>query len=502
MKTSGPPKLTFYSLHNLDQLKPLEKLSLEHRQAMKVVAHVLPFRTNSYVVDELIDWDAVPNDPMFQLTFPQPEMLTREHFHRISAALAEGQVSQAHDAGNGRQVDRAALRIRQVANSIRGELNPHPEGQLQYNVPLLDDHPVPGVQHKYRETVLVFPSAGQTCHAYCSFCFRWAQFVGQPELKLATDESLRFCDYLRRHQVVTDVLLTGGDPMVMRAEVLARYLEPLLGEGFEHIQTIRIGTKSLSYWPYRYLSDDDSDELLRLLEKVIAAGKHLAIMAHFNHDRELSTNAIERAIGRLVALGAVIRVQSPLVRHINDDADIWTRMWQRQVRLGCVPYYMFVERDTGAQHYFKVPLFRALEIYRDAIQRVSGLVRTARGPVMSGMPGKVAIDGVAEIGGKLVFVLSFLQAREPSWCKRPFFAEFDPTACWLSELRPALGQQEFFYERELRELLSRRGAAHDRTRAAPSDNGGHPTAPQMPLARQQPARSAELPNELVTTTIS
>lgn len=502
MKTNGPPKPTFYSLHHLDQLKQLEKLSAEHRHAMKVVAHVLPFRTNSYVVDELIDWDAVPHDPIFQLTFPQPEMLTREHFERMAAALAEAQVCKVRDAGNGRQTDAVPVRIRQVANSIRAELNPHPEGQLQYNVPLLDDHPVSGVQHKYRETVLVFPSAGQTCHAYCSFCFRWAQFIGQPELKLATDESLRFSEYLRRHREVSDVLLTGGDPMVMRADVLARYLEPLLGEGFEHIQTIRIGTKSLSYWPYRYLSDDDSDELLRLLENVIAAGKHLAIMAHFNHYRELATDAIERAIRRLVALGAVVRAQSPLVRHINDDADIWTRMWQRQVRLGCVPYYMFVERDTGAQHYFKVPLFRALEIYRDAIQRVSGLVRTARGPVMSALPGKVAIDGVAEIGGQMVFVLSFLQAREPAWCKRPFFAEFDPAACWLSDLRPAFGQQEFFYERELRELLSRRGAARDRTRTVPSDTAVDMVALEMLQATRERTTPAELGNALVTTSIS
>jgi KamA family protein len=441
MTTNGSPRLTFYTLHNLDRLQQLQKLPAEHRRAMETVAHVLPFRVNNYVVDELIDWNDVPADPIFQLTFPQPRMLNPEHFQRMSQALAHGEKSpQAKDA----------------IEEIRLALNPHPEGQLQYNVPKLDDEPVPGVQHKYGETALVFPSAGQTCHAYCSFCFRWAQFVGMPDLKLATDESMRFCEYLRRRQEITDVLFTGGDPLVMRADVLARYIEPLLGPGYEHIQTIRIGTKSLSYWPYRFLSDNDTPALLALLEKVIASGKHLAFMAHFNHWKELTTEAVEKAIWKLRTMGVVIRCQSPLVRHINDDADVWARMWEKQVHLGCVPYYMFVERDTGAKHYFKVPLYRALEIYREAMSQVSGLARTARGPVMSALPGKVAVDGVASVAGQQVFVLSFLQGRDPSWCKRPFFAQFDPTASWLNELRPAAGDSEFFYEPALRQLLAQR----------------------------------------------
>lgn len=441
MKTGSATRLRFYTLKDLDALPQLDKLSNERRHAMKVVAHVLPFRANNYVVDRLIDWSNIPDDPLFQLTFPQPGMLNAEHFQRMSAALENG-------AG--------AAHLRTVADDIRLELNPHPEGQLAHNVPVLDDEPVPGVQHKYHQTCLVFPSSGQTCQAYCTFCFRWAQFVGMQDLKFATDEAMRFRQYLQAHREVTDVLFTGGDPLVMRADVLARYIEPLLKDEFRHIQTIRIGTKSLSYWPNRYLSDDDSDDLIRLLEKVVAAGKHLAIMAHFNHWRELATPEVERAIRRLQSLGAVIRTQSPLIRHINDDANIWAQMWKEQVRLGCVPYYMFAERDTGANTYFKVPLYRALEIYRDAIAQGSGLARTARGPTMSALPGKIVVEGVAEVHGEQVFVLSFLQARDPAWCKRPFFAKFDPTACWLHDLRPALGANEFFYERPLRELLQPR----------------------------------------------
>lgn len=105
--------------------------------------------------------------------------------------------------------------------------------------------------------------------------------------------------------------------MVMSTKALAEYLEPLLGEEFEHVQVIRIGTKSLGYWPYRYLHGEDADSLLRCFEKVVASGKHLAIMSHFSHWKELETRAARAAIARLSSVGVVIRTQSPLIRHVN-----------------------------------------------------------------------------------------------------------------------------------------------------------------------------------------
>jgi hypothetical protein len=140
------------------------------------------------------------------------------------------------------------------------------------------------------------------------------------------------------------------------------------------------------------------------------------------------------------------------VRHVNDDAGVWARLWRDQVRHGVIPYYMFVERDTGANRYFSVPLVEALDIYRGAITQTSGLGRTARGPVMSALPGKVVVDGVAEIGGREHFVLSLLQGRNPGWCRRPFLAELDDEATWLDHLRPSFGEQEFFFESELRAM--------------------------------------------------
>ena len=193
---------------------------------------------------------------------------------------------------------------------------------------------------------------------------------------------------------------------------------------------------------------------MRLLERITESGRHLAFMTHFNHWRELEPPVVAQAIARLRSAGAVVRTQSPLVRHINDDAQVWARMWQRQVQLRLYP--LLHVRGTRYRHaaLFKVPLAQAIDIYRIAMQQVSGLARTARGPVMSSLPGKIVLDGVTEVGGERVFALSFLQGREASWCKRPFFAKYDRTACWLHDLRPAFGESEFFYENELRQLLT------------------------------------------------
>jgi L-lysine 2,3-aminomutase len=234
----------------------------------------------------------------------------------------------------------------------------------------------------------------------------------------------------------------------MKTSVLARYIEKLLEPGFEHIHTIRIGSKALAYWPYRFLTDSDSEELLDLFRKVASAGKQLTLMAHFNHPVELSTKAVKHAIRVIRAAGVEIRTQSPVLKNINDSAKIWAKMWRTQVSLGCSPYYMFMARDTGAKQYFDVSIDKAYEIFREAYSKVSGVARTARGPVMSAAPGKVHIVGVSEAAGQKVFVLQFIQARKTDWVKRPFFAKFDPDASWLSDLQPAFEDEKFFWQEE------------------------------------------------------
>ncbi len=434
-----PRSYRVFTRQHLDQIPQLKSLDRETRFAMEVVANVLPFRVNEYVLEDLIDWADVPNDPIFRLIFPQKEMLEPKVFDRLADALRNN--SSRDD-------------IARVVGSLRNDLNPHPAGQMDLNVPLMNGESLDGMQHKYRETLLFFPSQGQVCHAYCTFCFRWAQFVGDKELRFTTNEANALYDYLKSHQGISDLLVTGGDPMVMKTKHLERYLTGLLSPELEHVQTLRIGTKALTFWPYRFVTDPDADDLLRLFERLVNAGKHVALMAHLNHWRELETPVAEEAIRRIRDTGAEIRSQGPVLNHINNDPETWSRMWQRQVRLGIIPYYMFVERDTGARRYFELPLFRTWEIYRGAIQNVSGLGRTARGPSMSADPGKVEIQGIAEIRGEKVFVLRFLQGRNPDWVQRPFFARYNENATWLDDLEPAFGDARFFFEDELERMKS------------------------------------------------
>jgi L-lysine 2,3-aminomutase len=421
-----------YSAKHLDTLVQRAGLAPEERLAVRAVASVLPFRTNSYVIENLIDWDAAPDDPIYRLVFPQPDMLPAADVRRLADLISGG----APDAA-----------LRAAAHEIRMRLNPQPAGQLLLNAPSLHGRPLSGLQHKYPETVLFFPRQGQTCHAYCSYCFRWAQFVDEPDLKMATDDIGVLVAYLGEHPEVTSVLITGGDPMIMGEAVLRRYIGPLIDprNGLDHLESIRIGTKSLAYWPQRFVSDPDADATLGLFGEVVASGRALAVMAHFSHPRELSPALPGEAVRRICSTGAVIRTQAPLIRSINDDAAAWQAMWRTQVRMGMVPYYMFVERDTGPQDYFAVPLARGYDIFREAYQGVSGLCRTVRGPSMSATPGKICVDGVAEVAGVKVFVLRMIQARDPQLVGLPFFARFDPAATWLTDLEPVFTDR-FPYE--------------------------------------------------------
>jgi hypothetical protein len=83
---------------------------------------------------------------------------------------------------------------------------------------------------------------------------------------------------------------------------------------------------------------------------------------------------------------------------------------------------------------------------------VSGLCRTVRGPSMSANPGKIQVLGVSEAQGKKVIVMRFIQGRDPNWIHRPFFAAYDAQATWLSELAPAFGEKEFFFEPDLEQF--------------------------------------------------
>ncbi|HPF51215.1 MAG TPA: lysine 2,3-aminomutase [Draconibacterium sp.] len=426
-----------YSLQNFREIPQIQFLTEEEKLEIQVVGTVLPFKTDNYVVDELIDWSNFKKDPFFILNFPQREMLEETDFKKVASLIKQ----------NATRVE-----IQAEVRKIRMKLNPNPASQ-ESNVPEFNGKRLNGIQHKYREIMLFFPTQGQTCHAYCTFCFRWPQFALN-EFKFAMKEADQLVEYLKANPFITDVLFTGGDPAVMKTKFFEQYFNALLEADIPNLRNIRIGTKSLTYWPYRYTTDEDADDLLRLFEKVKKRGINVALMAHFNHPGELKTPSVKEAVNRLLNAGVQIRSQSPLLKHINDRSDIWAENWKEQVSMGIIPYYMFIARDTGAQDYFAVTLNRAWQIYRSAYNQVSGIARTVKGPSMSCSPGKVQIVGVSEVNREKVFVLNFLQGRDPAWVGKPFFAKFDPNAVWFNDLEPAFGKTDFFYEQSYLEMLA------------------------------------------------
>jgi KamA family protein len=403
----------FFTLSRFLDSKFTKNLSTKEIANLKLLTRIFPFKVSQYVLEELIDWKNKEEDPIYRLTFPQCEMISDSNWDLLKSA-------------------KSGEELKQIIKKIRRELNPHPDGQKE-NIPSLGERTLGGIQHKYKETVLFFPSQGQTCHSYCTYCFRWAQFVNLDEHKFRSKDHADLFDYLNHKKEVTDILFTGGDPLFMSNDILFSYLDVIMKSELEHVRNIRIGTKTLAFYPDRFLNEE-GDKLLAKLRSIRRAGKNIALMAHISHPIELRTSKVQEAIRRLRNHGVIIHSQAPLIKGINDDAVIWREMWNDSVSLGIVPYYMFVERDTGAHHYFSVPLHRAYQIFTEAFSRVSGLAKTVRGPSMSAQPGKVLIVGVTGSGDDKKFVLKFIQARNPLLVNKPFFAKFSTKATWLNEL--------------------------------------------------------------------
>jgi L-lysine 2,3-aminomutase len=135
----------------LKQTPYWSRLGAELQEAAEVIGELLEFRTNTYVLERLINWDNVPNDPMFRMIFPHPSMLSESDYARLRDVRSAGDQAQ----------------LASLVRTIRESMNPQPGGQLTHNVPSLNGRALPGLQHKYPHTVVFLPSAAQTCHAYC-----------------------------------------------------------------------------------------------------------------------------------------------------------------------------------------------------------------------------------------------------------------------------------------------------------------------------------------------
>ncbi|HEX5601389.1 MAG TPA: KamA family radical SAM protein [Pyrinomonadaceae bacterium] len=365
----------------VNKLDQVSGISEADREQLKPVAEKFAFRTNEYY-QSLINWDD-PEDPIRRIVMPDVQEL--EEFGKMDAS-----------------------------------------DEYCYTV-------LKGLEHKYADTALLL--VNNVCGAYCRFCFRKRLFVeGNDE---TTNDVTAAVEYIRQHSEINNVLLSGGDPLIMSTGKLEKIIRPL--REIDHVRIIRIGTKMPAFDPYRVLNDPS---LLELISTYSRVDRKIFIMAHFNHPRELTEVALE-GLRQLQRAGAITVNQSPLIHGVNDKAEIIAELFSKLSYNGVVPYYVFLCRPTLGNEPYVVPVERAWEIFEEARRRLAGLAKQAK-LCMSHKTGKIEVVG--RMGTKMIF--RYHRAPNPLDCGRMMIFESNPKAGWLEDymvpkrvigLRVALG---------------------------------------------------------------
>lgn len=288
-----------------------------------------------------------------------------------------------------------------------------------------DNVRVQGLQHKYRATALILTN--NMCAAYCRYCFRKRLFCREEPQSETIRDLEPALDYIRRHEEINNVLITGGDPLVMATCKLDLLLKAL--RKIEHVHTIRIGSKVLAFLPTRITSDP---ELVEVLSRHSRPERRLYLVTHFDHPRELTKEAV-RAIDMLVRAGVSLVNQAVLARGINDDPVILRELLNRLSDAGVAPYYLFQCRPVKGSVHSQVPLARGYSIVESAKRGCGGLAKRIR-YVMSHYSGKIEVVGVLEERGERRIYLKYHQARDPGDVGRFFWRPLPANACWFDEL--------------------------------------------------------------------
>jgi lysine 2,3-aminomutase len=313
---------------NLDDVNAL---GTHDREALKKVEERYAFRSNEYYLS-LIDWDD-PDDPIRKIVIPDLRELEKW-----------------------------------------GDLDPSEESD--YSV-------VPGLQHKYDQTGLLLIS--DMCGGFCRYCFRKRLFMDSAR-EVLKDISTEL-EYIRTHPEITNVLLTGGDPLILSTDKLAETIRKI--REIDHVHIIRIGSKIPAYNPYRIIDDPS---LLDTLRKYSTPDRRVYIMTQFNHPRELTEVAVQ-GLDLLRDAGAIPTNQTPLLRGVNDDPAVLAELFKKLSFIGVPPYYVFQCRPTLGNQHFTIPVEESYRIYEEAKRQCSGLAKRSHF-VMSHRTGKIAIVGL------------------------------------------------------------------------------------------------------------
>jgi lysine 2,3-aminomutase len=352
----------------LTKLEQIPQLSQGEINRLSDVDEKFVFRTNDYY-QSLIDWDD-PEDPIRRIVIPD--------------------VQELDDWG---QLDASDEESFTVAK---------------------------GLEHKYDSTALLL--VNEVCAAYCRFCFRKRLFMDENEE--VTKDISEGLEYIRTHKEISNVLLTGGDPLIMSTSKL----EPIIQQirEVDHVNIIRIGTKIPAFNPMRIYNDPSLEAMFR---KYSTPEKRIYVMAHFNHPRELTPEAV-RGLNFLLNAGATVVNQTPMIAGVNDDPDVLAEMFNKLSYMGIPPYYVFQCRPTLGNRIYVTPLEEAFEIFETARTRCSGLAKRAR-LVMSHSTGKIEVVGLTEEN------IYFKYLRSPIEDNDAKFMVFrrNPDAYWFDDYK-------------------------------------------------------------------
>lgn len=354
----------FKYIKNLDKI---ESISEEEKTELNEVCQNYAFRTNSYYLN-LINWED-PDDPIRKIVIPQKD-----------ENLSWGKL----DASN-----EAAVTVAK------------------------------GVQHKYSDTVLLL--CNEVCGAYCRYCFRKRLFMDEnDEVSLDVSEGI---EYIKNNPQVTDVLLTGGDPLLMSTKRLEEIISQL--REISHVDVIRIGSKMPAFNPFRILEDH---ELLNMFKKYSTLNKRIYIMTHFDHPRELTPEVLH-CLDFLNKSGVILTNQNPLLKGINDNPVILAELFKKLSSAGITPYYLFQGRPTEGNYPFKVSIVEGYKIFEETKSKISGLSRRIR-YVMSHESGKIEIIGVDENH----IYLKYHRAKNKENLGKIFVYKRNDDAYWIDDL--------------------------------------------------------------------
>jgi lysine 2,3-aminomutase len=246
-----------------------------------------------------------------------------------------------------------------------------PIGDLTYS-------PVEGIVHRYPDRVLL--KAVHVCPVYCRFCFR-REMVGPEGLGTLTPEQMDAAiGYIRAHAEIWEVILTGGDPLVLSARRLHEMMARLAD--IPHVKVVRFHTRVPVVEPERV------DE--KLVAALKASGKATYLAVHANHPREL-TEAARAAIGRMVDAGIVLLSQTVLLRGVNDDPDTLAALMRGFVETRVRPYYLHHPDLAPGTSHFRVPIDEGQRLVTGLRGRISGLAQPTYVLDIPGGHGKAPI---------------------------------------------------------------------------------------------------------------